>query len=350
MKRWFVVTLLAASLLLGAASMRLVTSLLSDAGSGKAAAAEADRTYRDPVAVAVTTTTPVQPPQTSPERGGSTTPSTDPGAAPSCDVRCRSESDRLVGLLDPIVTGGEFGFTLRQLGGLPLADHNSTAEFYPASSIKVVHLVHALRVANDGELDALLATEVRVYSDSCLGQGAHRLESLEVLLRSMMRDSSNVATNAIQDHFGVSALTETIAVAGMGDTHLYHRFGCGGPANTPANTTTAADLAALYEAVAASNLIGDAGRNFFFRVILDAASSQLADLETGNLRLVANDATTHVYIKEGWYGNTLVAAGIITVADQEPYVYAAFVDGANSISAGFDIMQVVSQLVRIAGG
>ena len=84
----------------------------------------------------------------------------------------------------------------------------------------------------------------------------------------------------------------------MGNSALNHRFGCGGPSNDPANRATAADLAALYSRVADGSLLTSADRDQFLSTMIDDA------------RLLPERAAaeTHVYLKDGIYGNTRTIA------------------------------------------
>jgi hypothetical protein len=144
-------------------------------------------------------------------------------------------------------TGGAHGFVIKEVGGPVHAAVNADTGFYPASAIKLVHFVHSLGwIAGGGDP----ATPVTVYDDGCAGGGPGHDEPLEQLLAKTMLLSDNAAANAIQSHFGLQELARTVDDAGMTGTRLVHGFGCGGPANDPANRTTSIDLVRLLEGVA----------------------------------------------------------------------------------------------------
>ena len=87
------------------------------------------------------------------------------------------------------------------------ADHVT----YPASSIKVVHLLHAIQHTGGG--DQGLAFAIPVYGDSCRETGFVELTPLTQLLDATMLESDNDAANSIQTWFGTDALNQTVAAA-----------------------------------------------------------------------------------------------------------------------------------------
>jgi len=229
-------------------------------------------------------------------------------------------------------TGGAHGFIVKEVGGPVLAALNADAGFYPASTIKLVHFAHALEwIASGGDT----GTAVSMPVDSCAGTGAGPVRPLDELLRLMMQVSDNTAANAIQAHFGLPALRETMAAAGMAGTRLVHGFGCGGPANDPANTTTAIDLVSLVEGIVDGSIV-PSGQWPAVEANLPETTAA-AGLEESGIRVLA---------KEGWYGTTLTIAGIaILPGDGGVLVFAAYTDGADTVDPAFTIADLAGILV-----
>ena len=265
---------------------------------------------------------------------------------PTCDdhrlgASCTPVTRVAHDLLHAGTTGGAHGFVIKAVGGTVHAAVNADTGFYPASAIKLVHLVHSLEwIAGGGDP----ATPVAVYDDGCVGDGPGHDEPLGQLLAKMMLLSDNVAANAIQSHFGLEELAGTVGDAGMTGTRLVHGFGCGGPANDPANRTTSIDLVRLLEgAVDGSAVSPDQW---------PLAESLLVDV-TAEAGFGPGDGV-RVLAKEGWYGTTLTIAGIAFVqtdAGDRTLVFAAFTDGAAAVAPAFTIAGVAGALIAgVAGG
>jgi len=224
-----------------------------------------------------------------------------------------------------------------------IAHLNESAPFYPASAIKVVHLLHAMRWATD-RLDEPMGIQIPVFADSCSGSGAFSPRPLEHLLREMMIDSNNQSTNALQDFFGVEQLSETMASAGMSNSAIHHKFGCGGPSNDPANQTTTGDLASLYTGVADGTLLADTEREHFLATMIDAVELIPDTSSSGS----TFGEVTHVYLKEGWYGNTLTLGGLVVrngdTSSPDQWVFALFTQDAITIAPDFEITDLITDL------
>ncbi|MEX0826215.1 MAG: serine hydrolase [Acidimicrobiia bacterium] len=259
-------------------------------------------------------------------------------AMPTCaghraGMTCGPPAEAAHELLHGGTTGGAHGFIIKEVGGPVHAALHADARFYPASTIKLIHFVHALRWVAQGN-DA--ATPVTIFGDGCDPGAATGEERLDELLHSMMFESDNAAANALQSHFGLDDLRATMSAAGMTATRLVHGFGCGGPANDPANATTAVDLARLLEGLVDGTLVpGPAG---FEDLMVDASGSAGLDQSSG----------IQLLVKEGWYGTTLTVAGIAIVpgaAGSRTLVFAAYTDGAATVDPSFSIVSVAASLV-----
>jgi len=238
-------------------------------------------------------------------------------------------------LLHAGTTGGAHGFVIKEVGGPVHAAVNADTGFYPASAIKLVHFVHSLGwIAGGGDP----ATPVTVYDDGCAGGGPGHDEPLEQLLAKTMLLSDNAAANAIQSHFGLQELARTVDDAGMTGTRLVHGFGCGGPANDPANRTTSIDLVRLLEGVADGSAVSPDQWPLAESLLADATAAAGFGPNAG----------VRVLVKEGWYGTTLTIAGIAFVhtdAGDRTLVFAAFTDGAATVAPGFSIAGVAGALI-----
>ncbi|HSM02295.1 MAG TPA: serine hydrolase [Acidimicrobiia bacterium] len=227
--------------------------------------------------------------------------------------------------------GGRHGFIVKEVGGPVLAALHADFAFYPASTLKLVHFAHALGwIADGGDPGALIITPV----DGCAGTGEGPGRPLTEVLDLMMQRSDNAAANAIQAHFGLPALQETIESAGMVDTRLVHGFGCGGPGNDPSNSSTAIDFVTLLEGLIDGSVLP--------RSAWTEVTSRMADV-TVAAGLEGSGVT--VLAKEGWYGTTLTIAGIALVPGGEPLVFAAYTDGAAAVDPDFTIASLAGLLV-----
>lgn len=182
-------------------------------------------------------------------------------------------------------TRGIFEAYLKQVGGSVLVDLNSARPAETASSLKALHLLHAMKQvqANPGLLD-----DPFVYYDYRTGTLTQRKNAcpdpsketsankqtdydFEKGLDEMMRISDNRATRGVVLKYGFTAINATADAAGMVNTDLRHNIGCAYrnlsngkyEPQSLRNNTTAADLATLYERVWLSSAVGGVGRTEF---------------------------------------------------------------------------------------
>lgn len=195
-------------------------------------------------------------------------------------------------------TNGAVGFYLKEVGGPVLAALNETRTFEPASTIKVLLLLYAMRQVQSG--NAGLNKAIHVYekptTGSCPGSATASTETLRDALRLMMRTSDNGRTKAISDTFGIENVNQMSQAIGLSDTHISHTIGCGDQARQNRNAMTLLDAAHLYEGVANATLLGAQSRQTFFSMM----SGKEQYLETGldpagiwepNLRLMIEQET-----------------------------------------------------------
>ena len=261
--------------------------------------------------------------------------------------------------------------------------HNETQMFYPASSIKVLEHLHAMRAVDAG---LSLGTSVIVYCDAIetckdVHPDDHSLveQRLQFVLGQMMQPSDNPSTNALQEYFGAGnavagrALMNTTAhsIVGMSDrTQLVHKFGCGGPSNDPANSLTLADLGLLYEGVSNGELLSSDARNTFYALMkneandfpsaLSAVITQEAD-GLGKADLISDfiDGVKLAY-KGGNIGSDYLSLGGWIEFPLKPtlpaqvqrigYVFGMFIDHASSFDeaggASLSVRGLMAELLR----
>lgn len=326
------------------------------------------------------TTTPEQPGSTiaavEPPGSTPTTPSSvpvppagssmaaEPGHCPAgSDPACEVNSAAGASYLEANVAGGTVGFRFIGVGEGVLASLNPDHPFYPASSIKVLAHLHAARwAAARPDPDEALAAPIPVYEDFCAGEGSHRNEPLAEVLAAMMIDSDNQRADAVLDFFGREAIVATATdVAGLSETVLAHRFGCGGPANDPANRSTALDLSRVYERVAEGRALDvEAGRIFRSLMLgpvwpsLEAAVAAEGEaLGLAPETVAAFGSAVDLIYKSGWWETNLSTGGLLRLPSglcegdaRHEYAFAVFVDGADRVAEGFDVSDLVAVVLR----
>ena len=159
-----------------------------------------------------------------------------------------------------------------ELAGPVLIDINGQRRAETASTLKVLHLLHAMRQVQLN-LDSLASNNFRYYDynyatevapkDRCPssaweGGGRGQLSTLEWGLDRMIDVSDNRTTRGVVLRYGgFDPINATAAWAGLSNTTLRHNLGCAytdpltsqySP-ETLRNDTTAADLAKIFEGV-----------------------------------------------------------------------------------------------------
>jgi len=156
-------------------------------------------------------------------------------------------------------TDGETGLYLKQVGGAVQANLQESRIFEPASSIKILIGLHAMRQVDANA--ASLGQNVVVYappaSGSCPTSTITGTEPMGNAILQMLEVSDNQRTKAMIDTFGFNAINQTAQTIGLTGTHLNHYPGCGGP---PANQLTLSDAGVIYEGIANGTLLSAANR------------------------------------------------------------------------------------------
>ena len=282
---------------------------------------------------------------------------------PDASGACATNSAVGAAYLQANVTGGGYGFRFVRLGGEVVASLNPEEPFYPASSLKVLLHLHAVRwVAAQPDRTAALATPIPVCDNSCTGGGNCWTEPLSAVLTAMMVESDNRRANAVLEFFGFTAIEETIAgVVGATGTRLVHRFGCGGPANDPANESTALDLSRVFEQVAREDVLDAGAFATFTGLMLGPVWPSLASMVAEEGAAVGLDledieafrSAVGLSFKAGWWETNLSLGGLLTLpagpCEGDPllqYAFAVFVSEAEAVADGFDVSDVVAVVLR----
>jgi len=174
-------------------------------------------------------------------------------------------------------TRGIFEAYLKQVGGSVKVSLNSSRRAETASSLKSLHLLHAMRRVAAGT-DTLPSAFTYYEYDAVKGKDACPDPSLETLanrrtnynfetgLDEMMRISDNRTTRGTVIRYGgFTPFNTTASSLGLTGTTLRHNIGCAYrnlstgkyEPTSKRNDTTAADLARIYEGVWNSTLLSN---------------------------------------------------------------------------------------------
>jgi hypothetical protein len=184
-----------------------------------------------------------------------------------------------------------------------------------------------------------------------------------VILKQMMEQSDNRATDAVLNLFGMAPINNTADFVGMDDTQVNHRIGCphkASPSPYTRNELTLHDAGLLYEGVANGTLLGTGSlRDTFYDYMLNNVGGwkDVVDEEAAKLGLsqaTADDFLNNMKtaVKGGSYTNGAdcpegtsgvcqllrrTGFGVLSLPFQERtgvvlkhYVYGSFVDGVFS--------------------
>jgi len=258
-------------------------------------------------------------------------------------------------------TDGETGLYLKQVGGGVQANLQESRIFEPASSIKILIGLHAMRQVDANA--ASLSQNVIVYappaSGSCPTSTITGTEPMGNTILQMLEVSDNQRTKAMIDTFGFGAINQTAQAIGLSGTHLNHYPGCGGP---PANQFTLSDAGMIYEGIANGTLLSATNRpDLYSRMPAQAgdftgiqnAVNSIVDAEAPAFGLNATEISQFkvrllTHYKAGGYtlcpsGTCLEYRSVAGSAEipqctrgltgNRTYVWGIFIDGATSAAA-----------------
>jgi hypothetical protein len=164
--------------------------------------------------------------------------------------------------------GYTIGLRLKEVGGPVKASLQSNRKFYPASTIKVLQYwyIHRAFMQNSPDPNNYLNNTgwwvsddtINCSTQSNLQFGFWQVRNMRWMMRRMMRNSSNAATNAIQDYAGsgnaalgrATMNSWAYSILGLSNrTALKHKLACGNVSNAEPNIMVLKDLNKLYEKV-----------------------------------------------------------------------------------------------------
>jgi hypothetical protein len=156
------------------------------------------------------------------------------------------------------------GLYLKRVGGPVLAALEPDFKYQPASSIKVVEELYAMRRVQAGT--STLNDQIVHYTNgasSCPNPPVvSGTEPLTTALKAMMRVSDNARTREISDTYGVANFTALMTNIGMSNSTIGELLGCAG---NNFNRLTLSDISKLYEGVANGSLLtGQSREDFYF--------------------------------------------------------------------------------------
>ena len=177
----------------------------------------------------------------------------------------------------------ETGLYLKRVGGSVRAGLQENFQFEPASMIKSLLNLTAMRAVQAG--NAALTDPLFMYydpadpyvsfandgnPDECPDSYAETTTNrvsltLQQTLERMMERSDNRATETIDDRFGRPLINATATLAGMTNTEFASRLGCG----VPGNFLTLADSGRMFEGVLNNTLLNATNEATFFRMMTD---------------------------------------------------------------------------------
>lgn len=230
-----------------------------------------------------------------------------------------AETRRVRGLLDDETADGVYGFKVKQVGGPVIASLNESFAFEPASMIKILHGVYSIDRCAAG-LDSLSNTLLN--DDTCnpnecpstnpSGCNATN-ETVEQVLRRMLRVSDNNSTREMALRYGVANLNNFAASFGLDETQLNHTLGCLCQEDYDYNLFSARDAVDLYEGIADGTFFSQTWQDELFSIMnnydelgnsritsiinQEAAGTNLTSAEITQFRNAFNSAN-----KGGGYG------------------------------------------------
>jgi hypothetical protein len=260
-----------------------------------------------------------------------------------------AETTRLREIMRPALAGGSYGIYLKRVGGAVAVNLKEGTIFEPASSMKVVHHLYAMRrIASGAEhLDApadfiwyhYVPTDgPGVCPDPADETPANRVTStMRYGLTQMMQASDNRTTRGYQLRYGHATLNAFVTSIGMANTELRQIIGCGFN-NGLRNDLTLVDAGKLYEGVANGSLLSGANRTTFYEIMLGGpigSSSALATIvrqEASSLGMTTAEANS--FIANTW---TRTKGGSYDVCNpgacNPPYQYIRTAAGVISMPA-----------------
>lgn len=182
-------------------------------------------------------------------------------------------------IMDADIDDGFWGFYCKRVNGNIVSALQHDRQFEPASALKLLHHVRAMRAIDNSGGGINLGTQYMYLGgngivngtpqagyDSCPNPDDPWIQflPLQQILFNMMNPSDNEATWTITTNFGgFNGLNQTAALLGMDDTLVQHHIGCG----LPPNQVTLEDLGRIHEAVS-NGFLSPASRTAFRNIMI----------------------------------------------------------------------------------
>lgn len=260
----------------------------------------------------------------------------------------QTQNERLRAVMQP--SSGVNGFFVREVRGSVLAGFNSTRVFEPASSIKVLAHLYAMRRVESGSLK--LRDRIGVYTSNnndvqCNGQPT---ESIAAALKLMMEQSDNDRTRAVVEYLGRANLNTMASNLGFGKVRWTRPMECevADQDLSIENEMTLVDAGRLYASVVTGeSLREEASRRQFWELMAGHTHGTTIDqeLETAGLSATARTsykARVRGGSKGGWWPNKGRTSHIGWVrlpwcvdghVEQRDYVHGFFVDDGHKVES-----------------
>ena len=178
--------------------------------------------------------------------------------------------------------GASSGLSLVRLDGTfsTEAGVKETSVFEPASLMKTAHLFSAMLqiVAGNDNLTNAVAHYTGLNGSCPTGTGPVS-RSYYWLLKRMMEQSSNTATETVRARMGTPLIESTMAFIGAGNVRLNHTLGC--LCGNPRNEATLMDFANIHRAVANGGI--GAYEDDFHEIMLNSSSFGMGSFGTGSI-------------------------------------------------------------------
>jgi hypothetical protein len=159
---------------------------------------------------------------------------------------------------------------MKPVGGAATAALRDTTAYEPASAVKVLFHLYAMRaIAAGSASDTTPVTYMTTYNGSCPASGP-ATTTLKNAMTLMMQQSDNAMTRAVVDHFGLANIQAYASSIGLNATHINHEVGC--PTLTTLNTTSLSDLTKIYEGVQNGSLLNTSYQATFYARMLNQSN------------------------------------------------------------------------------
>ncbi len=291
-------------------------------------------------------------------------------------------------VLDAGSTGGTRGYRLRRIGsGSATFSQNAGFVYYPASAIKIQQHFYAMALVQAGIWDLNTTNISNCTSGSNCADSTNsgagctaQNQSLNTILNTLMVNSSNASTNAIQEAIGTlwSPVNPNPAALGRGvmnwwgnsalnmtNSSINTKFGCVGACGAGPNELTLIDNERLYSTLAGNSILDNAHRVQLKDLALNEAwgyfdgiiDEEAAATNRNNIKAAFKNKVYMVYKAGSWTcsgGRYITLGGLIQLptyggAYKRLYTYGAYLDNTNAAAySGGTVGDATREMMRSA--